>query len=284
MDKRGVILVVDDEKEINLMLKGFFSALGFDMLTAFDGNEAMKVIDSVALDLILLDIRMPGIDGIQILKNVRKTKPKTKVIIMTAFPKEVDKGVIDVGIDGFFPKPIEFSRLIDRIQYVLKESNKDTRYYPPVEKEEPKILETPKAKLLFIEPDEMTFDFMCMYFASKEHMTGEYEIKVVYSDKEGLNPLYDYCPDIVIMYEGLYNREDTKELAGLMMNSSHKPKTVILHGLIPKMGHEVVKLKQEGIQFCNQNTMDDKMFRQSNEVLSEFVAKECRKHGLVKER
>lgn len=281
-NEKGVILVVDDEKEVTLSLKGFFAALGYDMLSALNGNEALDVIDSIRLDLILLDVRMPGVDGIHILKKVRKEKPKTKVIIMTAYDKEVKQEVEDIGIDGFFAKPIDLSKLIDRIRFVLEERTKATRAYPTKEKEEPALTQTPKAKLLFIEPSPMVYGFTCGFFASSGLVNGEYESRVVYDGQEGLNNLYSYQPDIIIMFDSLYNMEDTKELAGLMMKSSHRPKTVILHGLIPKTKFEQQELERAGIKFCNQNSMDDEGFRISNKKLVDFVAKECISHGLVK--
>lgn len=281
MDRKGVILVVDDEKEITMSLKGFFTALGHDMLTALNGDEALKVVDAVTLDLVLLDVRMPGVDGIQVLKHIRKNKPKTKVIIITAYDREVKEEVEKLGIDGFFAKPIDLSRLMDRIRYVL-DTPSDTRAYPTKEKEETPSAKIPKAKLLFIEPNPIVYGFTCGFFAASGLVTGEYETKVVYGDREGLNYLYDYQPDIVIMYDSLYNMEDVNQLASLMMSSSHKPKTVILHGLIPKSEFEVLKLKKMGIMYCNQNSMDDEGFRVSNRKLADFVAKECVRHGLVK--
>jgi len=284
-NEKGVILVVDDEKEVTMSLKGFFSAIGYDMLTALDGNEALKVIDSIKnLDLILLDVRMPGVDGIQILKHLRKTNSQTKVIIITAYDKEVKQEVEKLGIDGFFAKPIDLSKLIDRIRYVIESSKKDTRVFPTKEKAEPESKKTPKAKLLFIEPNPMVYGFTCGFFAGADLVDGEYETKVIYGGGQGLNPLYDYQPDIVIMYDSLYNMEDTKQLAYMMMNSSHKPKALILHGLIPKTAYEIHELEQAGIKFCNQNSMDDEGFRVSNKKLSDFVAKECVKQGLIKKR
>ena len=282
MDKKGVILVVDDEKEVTMSLQGFFTALGHDMLTALNGDDALKTIDSIGLDLVLLDMRMPGVDGMQVLKHIRKTKPKTKVIVITAYDKEVKEEVEKIGIDGFFAKPIDLSRLLDRIRYVI-ETSKDTKVYPTKEKPEVISKKTPKAKLLFIEPSPLVYGFTCGFFAGKDLVEGEYETKVVYGDKEGLNLLYDYHPDMVIMYDSLYNMEDTKQLAGLMMNSSHKPKTVILHGLFPKTEYELIELKKMGIQYCNQNALDDEGFRISNKKLADFVAKECVKQGLIKE-
>ena len=281
-EEKGVILVVDDEKEVTMSLKGFFTALGYDMLTALDGKEALRVIESVkSLDLILLDVRMPGIDGIQILKHLRKINSKTKVIIITAYDKEVKQEVEKIGIDGFFGKPIDLSKLIDRIRYVLEDS-KDTRVYPTKEKPEEELKKTPKAKLLFVELNPIVFGFTCGFFAAKGLIEGEYETKVIYGDIEGLNPLYDYQPDVVIMYDSLFNMKDTIQLAGLMMKSSHKPKMVILHGLFPKTELELKELESEGIKFCNQNAMDDDGLRLSNQKLADFVAKECIKNGLVK--
>lgn len=281
-NEKGVILVVDDEKEVTMSLKGFFTAIGYDMLTALDGKEALNVIDSIKnLDLILLDVRMPGIDGIQILKHLRKTNSKTKVIIITAYDKEVKLEVEKLGIDGFFAKPIDLSKLIDRIRYVIEDS-KDTRVYPSKEKAEPELKQTPKARLLFIEPNPIVYGFTCAFFSESGLLEGEYETKVVYGDREGLNVLYDYQPDVVIMFDSTYNMEDTKELAGMMMKSSHKPKTLILHGVFPKTELEIRQLEKEGIKFCNQNAMDDEGFRVSNKKLADFVAKECVTHGLVK--
>ena len=286
MDKKGVILVVDDEKEVTMSLQGFFTALGHDMLTALNGDDALKTIDSIGLDLVLLDMRMPGVDGMQVLKHIRKTKPKTKVIVITAYDKETKEEVEKIGIDGFFAKPIDLSKLLDRIRYVI-ETSKDTRAYPTKEKPEAPSKKTPKAKLLFLEPNPLVYGFTCGFFAGKDLVEGEYETKVEYAniggfDKEGLEVLYGYCPDIVIMYDSLYNMEDTKQLAGMMMSSSHKPKAVILHGLFPKTDYELMELKKMGIEYCNQNVLDDEGFRLSNKKLADFVAKKCVGFGLVK--
>lgn len=296
-NNKGVILVVDDEVELTKTLKGFFSTLGYDTLTAFEGNEAVNIIDSIKnIDLVLLDMKMPGVDGVTILKKLKKDHPKTKVIVITAYDKETKAVVEKIGINGFLAKPIDISKLLDRIKYVLKEDVKDTRYYPTKEKEE-EIKGTPKAKILFLEPNPAAFAFMCLYFADqsladekdKEHgvVKGEYELKVVYTThgdlaKEGLNVLYDYQPDIVVMNESLFSIGDTKQLAGLMMKSSHKPKTLILHGFLPKSDYDLMELKNMGIQFCNQTAIDDKGFRMLNKILANFVAKECIRNGLIK--
>ena len=280
--EKGVILVVDDEKDVTMSLKGFFAAMGYDMLTALDGTEALKTIDALTnLDLILLDVRMPGVDGIQILKHLRKTKPKTKVIIMTAYDKEVLGDAENIGVDGFFPKPIDLSRLLDRVGYLLKKPATDTRVYPSKEKPE-ETKKAPQAKLLFLEPNPVVFGFTCGYFAETGLIIGDYTIMVEYAANTSLEPLYNFEPDVVIMYDNLFGMVDTEAFAELMMHSSHKPKTVILHGIFPKTELEVRALERKGLRYCNQNTMNDHVFRASNKKLADFVAKECIKRGLVK--
>jgi len=277
----GTILVVDDEKEVAMILKGLFAALGYEMLTALNGNDAIKIIDEKDPALILLDIRMPGVDGIQIIKKLKKEKPLTKVIVMTTFVKENREEVEKIGIDGFFSKPIDLNGLMERIRFVL-DAKKDTRFYPSKEVKEPEITGIPKANVLFIEPNPVVYGFTCALFNVKELLKGEYQLRVAYSAEDGMKELYSYQPDIVVMYDSMYHMNDVKKFAGILMNQSHKPKTVILHGLVPKTDYELIELEKMGIQFCNQNPMDDEFLRISNKKLVDFVDRECLKRKLVK--
>lgn len=161
-NKRHVILVVDDEKKVTMSLKSFFETLGHEMYTAMDGEEANKVIETIRPELIILDIRMPKVDGKEILKRVRSVYSKTKVIIITAYEEEKEE-VEELGIDGFFIKPVDLPALIDRIKYVLA-TEKDTRVYPTkVVKKEVVIEKIPKAKILFIEPNINVYGFQAAY-------------------------------------------------------------------------------------------------------------------------
>jgi two-component system, response regulator, stage 0 sporulation protein F len=279
MDKN--ILVVDDEKEVTRSLEGFFSALGYKILGAFNGEEALEIIKTRRLDLILLDIRMPGIDGRDVLKRVKKDNPTIKTIVFTAYGKQYKDEVEKLGVDSFFTKPLNLSKLIETIQTLI---GPDAAIKPPTEPihvEETKGI--PKAKILFIQPSPMTYGFTCGYFAGHDNLAGgDYDVRVSYDVKEALNLIYSYQPDIVVMYDCFFNPDDAKEFGGLMMKSSHKPKSVILHGLIPRTQFQVMELEQNGIQFCNQNTMNDENLRATNKKLVDYVNQECIKHKLLK--
>ena len=86
------ILIVDDEPSIRNSLGGLLSDEGFEILTAANGYEALKAMDKDSPDLVLLDIWMPGIDGIETLKEIKKSNPYIQVIIITGH------GTVDTAV------------------------------------------------------------------------------------------------------------------------------------------------------------------------------------------
>jgi len=83
MDKKPV-LVVDDEKNIRLTFSETMTQMGFDTRTASNGEEALTKMQGAEFDLVLLDLRMPGMDGIEVLRRIRERCPKVRVIMITA--------------------------------------------------------------------------------------------------------------------------------------------------------------------------------------------------------
>ena len=284
---KGVILVVDDDKKITMGLQGFFTTLGYDMLTALDGNEALKIIDSVTLDLILLDVRMPGVDGIQILKHVRKDKPKTKVIIMTAYDEEVKSEIEKIGIDGFFAKPIDVAQLIGRIRYVIDKIKQDTRVYPTKEKAEPVSKKTPKAKLLFIEPSIEMYAFTSALFNNPDFCPGEYEKKVIYCGIDSLSgiilhELCEYQPNIVLINDYAMSEGDILNMIDLIRGIKIQPDEIVIHSLFERGGMFETRLQQKNVKRCIQNVMNHEQLIEMNQKLISFINNICVEQGLVK--
>jgi DNA-binding response OmpR family regulator len=114
------ILVVDDTKNVQLLLTDFLTSQDFDVLTAADGREALEVVHSEDPDLILLDIMMPNMDGYQFIGHLRKTS-SIPVIMITARQQEAD--VIhgfDLGADDYITKPFRLRELLVRMRAVLR--------------------------------------------------------------------------------------------------------------------------------------------------------------------
>jgi two-component system cell cycle response regulator len=118
------VLVVDDELEIRDLLSEVLQQEGYDVLLASAGEEAIELAKRETPHVILLDVRMPGIDGIEVCKRL-KTDPKTQYIpiIMITGYDENKIAAIEVGADDFVNKPIDLVELAIRVKSILR-----TRY------------------------------------------------------------------------------------------------------------------------------------------------------------
>jgi len=106
------ILVVDDEVAVCDLLKDFLTLKDYEVFTASDGYIAINKVNKVCPHLVLLDIVMPGISGVEVLKEIKKLNPKTGVIMITAVP---DQGIItesiDLGAYDYIRKPMDLKHV-----------------------------------------------------------------------------------------------------------------------------------------------------------------------------
>lgn len=120
---KETILIVEDEKDIVKMLDYNLKKEGYKVITADDGEDALDAAKTKHPDLILLDLMLPGVDGLEVckeLKNERKTK-SIPVIMLTAKAQESDKIVgLELGADDYVTKPFSPRELIARIKAVLR--------------------------------------------------------------------------------------------------------------------------------------------------------------------
>jgi putative two-component system response regulator len=117
------ILIVDDDPEMRKMLSECLSANGYAVLTASDGMEAVGIVEKEMPDLVLLDMNMPGIGGMEVLARLSDVYPDVKVVMMTGLgshDKVMDTMVL--GAHDFLAKPFPLERLTETVQRVLGES------------------------------------------------------------------------------------------------------------------------------------------------------------------
>ena len=114
------VLVVDDEPHIRTVLRGYLQADGFEVAEAADGAAALAALRAQPPDLVLLDVMMPGIDGLEVLRQLR-TFSDVYVILVTARAEEVDKLVgLGVGADDYVTKPFSPREVTARVKAVLR--------------------------------------------------------------------------------------------------------------------------------------------------------------------
>ncbi|CUS25328.1 two component transcriptional regulator [Paucilactobacillus oligofermentans DSM 15707 = LMG 22743] len=114
------VLVVDDEKPISDIIKFNLEKEGYDVVVAYDGEEAIQKVEDEAPDLIVLDLMLPKIDGLEVAKQVR-AKKTTPIIMVTAKDSELDKVLgLELGADDYVTKPFSNRELVARVKANLR--------------------------------------------------------------------------------------------------------------------------------------------------------------------
>lgn len=117
---RNRILVVDDDPNISRLVEMYLVKEGFEVKTAYRGDEALKAFRDSAPNLILLDVMLPGMDGWQVCREVRKVS-NIPVIMLTAKDETFDKVLgLELGADDYIVKPFEPKELVARIKAVIR--------------------------------------------------------------------------------------------------------------------------------------------------------------------
>lgn len=114
------ILVVDDELKIARLVKDYLIEAGFDVLTASDGPGALAIARSEKPDLIVLDIGLPGMDGLDVTRAIRK-RSNTPIVMLTARSDETDRIIgLELGADDYVVKPFSPREVVARVKAVLR--------------------------------------------------------------------------------------------------------------------------------------------------------------------
>ena len=118
------ILIVEDDSGISDFVKAELDHEGFETTVAADGRVALEVFESFNPDMILLDLMLPGLSGLEVLRRIRKTSA-VPVIMVTARGETYDRvNGLDAGADDYLPKPFEIEELLARMRAVLRRSAK----------------------------------------------------------------------------------------------------------------------------------------------------------------
>ncbi|GIU84250.1 MAG: DNA-binding response regulator [Acidimicrobiales bacterium] len=120
MSERARVLIVEDEESYVEALRHGLSREGFEVVVARDGVEALELFDRADPDLVLLDLMLPGLGGVDVCREIR-TRSDVPIVMVTAKGEEIDAVVgLEVGADDYVTKPFRFRELVARIRAVLR--------------------------------------------------------------------------------------------------------------------------------------------------------------------
>jgi len=118
-----IVLVVDDERSLREFVRRNLEARHYKVLTASNGLEALAIFNTEKIDLVILDLMMPHLDGLETTRRIRSESSEIPIIILTALGEESDKiRAFDLGADDYLTKPFGVGELMGRIKAVLRRS------------------------------------------------------------------------------------------------------------------------------------------------------------------
>lgn len=120
-ESHGTLLIVDDERSIRHSLHTILSTMGFQIIEAARGEEALALVRTACIDAVLLDIDMPGIGGIAACKGIRRAFPAIPILMLTVHGSEDHKvEAFDAGADDYITKPFQLRELTARIRASIR--------------------------------------------------------------------------------------------------------------------------------------------------------------------
>ena len=119
--KQHKILVIDDEKELCSLLKSYFEGEGYAVHFSYDGEDGLKQVKSFDPSIILLDIRMPGMSGLEVLKKIKELTSAPVLCVSAMVDKEMVAECLKSGAFAYILKPVDLKGLNESIQTALKE-------------------------------------------------------------------------------------------------------------------------------------------------------------------
>jgi two-component system KDP operon response regulator KdpE len=120
MSKKIKILVVDDEPKIRMFVRANLQARGYDVYLAQDGIEALEVAARVLPDVIVLDVGMPGMDGIEVCRKIREWSDTPIIILSVKEDEKIKVRALDEGADDYITKPFSLEELLARVRVALR--------------------------------------------------------------------------------------------------------------------------------------------------------------------
>src|SRR5438093_5154107 len=121
VDGRFSVLIVEDDQEISDLIRKFFERQGgYEIICASDGISALIEVGRAKPDLLILDVMIPGVDGIEVCRRIKTDSTSKTIVIAISGQPDTEKKVLDAGADAFMAKPVDLDRLLSEANRLLR--------------------------------------------------------------------------------------------------------------------------------------------------------------------
>ena len=120
-----MILVVDDEKDIRNMLEQAFAGVGYSVSTAASGEKALEILEQESIQVLFLDLNLPGMDGMELCRRIRKDRPMSIIFAVTGYASLFElRDCREAGFDDYFTKPVNMEDLYQAAHHAFEKLNR----------------------------------------------------------------------------------------------------------------------------------------------------------------
>lgn len=236
-DKKSSILVVDDESGVRSVLTEFLSLKGYDVSDAKCGEESLELLKNRQVDLILLDIVMPGLKGTEVAKIVKTKYPSIKIVMITAFPEEGEGLFQNDRLEAILIKPFRLGELYKKLEEL---------FLPAQESGNKPGLNTKgmflKAAIMLVTPSLETHGYLCGQIKELAYRSQHYTVDVATDERVLFRKLSFSEPDIVIFDEAYLKNADYRILQKVKQ-FSEKTKKIFSFDLVSAL-YEYTQLQK----------------------------------------
>lgn len=167
------ILVVDDEIQIVRVLRGYLEQAGYRVLVAYNGEEALYTARQERPDLVILDLQLPKVDGLEFTRRIRAEQPNLAILMLTARVEEMDRVVgLELGADDYVTKPFSPREVVARVRAVLRRGH--TQAAPAILRAGELVLDHDRREVRRRDaPIELTpteFDLLAVFMAAPQRV------------------------------------------------------------------------------------------------------------------
>ena len=216
------ILIVDDEAAVTLALESFFRSRGYAVSRAFYGDQAIEKIEQESPSVVILDLQMPGLDGIAVLKRIRQARLTTKTMVITGCATQYQEELDRLKPESIQFKPVSLEELMKGIEHLL--GHKEASVHSAGKQEKVSVI-----RLLFVEAQAQIYNgYLKAHFAQSERP--RYETQVATGLSEVFALLETFKPHLLLLDSSrMPIGVDPGKLAADVGEAPGKPLEVILY-------------------------------------------------------